>query len=67
VNLTQTMDHINLLRHQIIYQDKFSDIDRFIQLARDHEKVVVNEDLTLTVITPPTVPSTIEQINQEKN
>jgi hypothetical protein len=61
------MDHINLLRHQIIYQDKFSDIDRFIQLARDHEKVVVNEDLTLTVITPPTVPSTIEQINQEKN
>ena len=29
-NLTQTMDHINLLKHTIIYQDKFSDIDRFL-------------------------------------
>ncbi len=61
------MDHINLLRHQIVYQDKFSDMDRFIQLAKDHEKIVVNDDLTLTIVTPPTVPQTIDQINQDKN
>ena len=62
VNLTQTMDHINLLRHTIVYQDKFSDMDRFLQLARDHEKVQVNDDLTLTIATPPTVPLTMEQL-----
>ena len=56
------MDHINLCKHTIIYQDKFSDIERFLSLARDHGKVVVNEDLTLTLKTPPTVPPTVDQI-----
>eukprot|EP00347_Sterkiella_histriomuscorum_P019960 403339632 len=65
VSLQQTMDHINLLKHTIIYQDKFSDIDRFIQLARDHERIIVNDDLTLTVITPPSTPKSVDQINQE--
>jgi|LauGreDrversion4_2_1035121.scaffolds.fasta_scaffold283398_1 hypothetical protein len=55
------MDHINLLKHTIIYQDKFSDIDRFLQLARDHDKIIVNNDLTLTIMTPPTVPPSIEE------
>ena len=59
------MDHINLLKHTIIYQDKFSDIDRFIQLARDNEKIIVNDDLTLTLVTPPTIPQSMDQINQE--
>lgn len=59
-NLTQTMDHINLLKHTIIYQDKFSDIDRFLQLARDHDKIIVNDDLTLTLKTPPTQPKAID-------
>ena len=54
------MDHINICKHQIIYQDKFADIDRFLQLARDHDKIVVNPDLTLTVVTPPTVPPPLE-------
>ena len=55
------MDHINICKHTIIYQDKFSDIDRFLQLARDHDKIVVNPDLTLTIVTPPTVPPPLEQ------
>lgn len=42
VNLTQTMDHINLLQHRIVYQDKFADVERFLQLARDNNKVRVN-------------------------
>ena len=58
------MDHINLCKHSIIYQDKFSDIDRFLQLARDHDKIIVNPDLTLTIITPPTVPPSIEEAKQ---
>jgi hypothetical protein len=65
VNLTQTMDHINLCKHTIIYQDKFSDIDRFLQLARDHDKIVVNQDLTLTIVTPPTVPCSIDEAKQK--
>jgi hypothetical protein len=50
-----------LLKHTIIYRDKFSDIDRFLQLARDHDKIIVNNDLTLTIMTPPTVPPSIEE------
>jgi hypothetical protein len=60
------MDHINLCKHSIIYQDKFSDIDRFLQLARDHDKIIVNPDLTLTIITPPSVPPSIEEAKQQK-
>jgi len=60
------MDHINLLRHTIIYQDKFSDIDRFLQLARDHDKIIVNDDLTMTLRTPPTVPPTVDQIKNNE-
>jgi hypothetical protein len=33
-------------------------------LARDHDKIVVNPDLTLTVVTPPTVPPPLETAKQ---
>lgn len=61
------MDHINLCKHSIIYQDKFSDIDRFLQLARDHDKIVVNPDLTLTIVTPPTVPPSIDEVKAKQD
>jgi len=61
------MDHINLCRHAIIYQDKFSDIERFLALAKDHGKVVINDDLTLTLKTPPTLPPSVEQIQSGYN
>jgi len=30
-------------------------------LARDHDKIIVNSDLTLTIVTPPTVPPSIDE------
>lgn len=54
------MDHINLLKHTIIYQDKFVDIERYLQLARDHDRVQVNSDLTLVITTPITQPVPID-------
>lgn len=35
-------------------------MDRFVQVARDHDKIRVNDDLTLTIITPPTIPPQVE-------
>ena len=35
VNLQQSLDHINRLRHRIVYQDRFRDIESFIEVARN--------------------------------
>jgi hypothetical protein len=37
-------------------------MERFLALAKDHGKIIVNEDLTLTLKTPPTIPPTVDQI-----
>ena len=61
--MTQSADHMNLYKHQIVYQDRFADITRFIQLARDNDKLNINSDLTITLITPPTVPPSAQEID----
>lgn len=61
------MDHLNHCKHTIIYQDKFSDIDRYIALAKDYDKVTVNDDYTLTLETPPTIPPSPEQVEKATN
>ena len=42
-------------------------MERFVQQARDYDKIKVNDDLTLTILTPPTIPPFIGGALQNQN